>query len=155
MQFSDVINFPSIAPSPFDKETLTKAFSISVNDESVFFPGGNNFVPEENLRRVDLMPAERLIVGNSSTSGVRAVHLSLMPDAERPLNYTHQYTLFQLETALFDANQVELVTGGRFGRNYTVLGRSGGGVEGEVLWSAPVVDREWLNLGVLMDFDRK
>lgn len=155
MQFSDVVTFPPIAPAPFDKETLTKAFSLSVSDDSVFFPGGNNFVPEDNLRRVDLMPAERLIGGNSSTTGVRAVHLSLMPDADCPLNYTHQYTLFQLETALFDANQVMLVTGGPFGRNYALLGRSEGGVEPGVLWSAPVVDREWLNLGLLMDFEQK
>lgn len=46
-----------------------KAFGLSVSDESVFFPGGNNFVPEENLRRIDLMPAERLIANNASTTG--------------------------------------------------------------------------------------
>lgn len=78
-----------------------------------------------------------------------------MPDAQRPLNYTHQYTLFQLETAAFDANQIMLVTGGDLGRNYTVLGRSGNGVMGNALWSAPVEDNSWLNLGLLMNFDQK
>lgn len=148
------MTFPAVTPSNFDKETVTKAFGLSIDDESVFFPGGNNFVPEDNLRRVDLMPANRMIGNDTATTGIRAVHLSLMPDASRPLNLTHQYTFSQLETAAFDANQVTLVAGGSYGSNYTVLGRSQTGTDSPVLYQMPITSG-WTNFGLLMDFGNK
>lgn len=45
------------------------------------------------------------------TLGVKTLHFSLMKDAQRPLNLSHEYQLVFLESSDFSTNQVVLKTG--------------------------------------------
>lgn len=63
-----------------------------MNSDDSIFNGQTGF------RRAELNPASNDGT-DASTDGVKTVHFALQKDAARPLNLSHEYQLFFLETA--------------------------------------------------------
>jgi hypothetical protein len=105
------------------------------------------------------MPASALSANNILTSGVKTLHFSIMPDATRPLNVSHEYLMVFLETADFSANQFRIKTGTLIGsdgatkNDLLVLGNTAAG--NDPIFSTPFLDGVFTNLALKMDFDSK
>lgn len=109
--------------------------------------------------------AELLIASNdgkdASTTGVKTLHFSVMKDAARPLNLTHEYQLVFLEDSSFSTNQFVLKTG-------TILGGDAaadpdtlqlfGNVNSkplQTLFSTKFTEGVFHNFAVTNDFNKK
>ncbi|KAK0621826.1 hypothetical protein B0T17DRAFT_493998 [Bombardia bombarda] len=148
LAFSQLIQLPAIAGSLFD--TATVPLEVTISDQSIFNA-------QTGFRRAELIPASNSGT-DASTTGIKTLHFSLMKDAQRPLNLSHEYQLVFLESNDFSTNQVVLKTG-------TVLGKATadpdtlqlfGNVNdggGKVLFSTPFAAGAFHNFAVTLDFD--
>ncbi|KAI3327241.1 glycoside hydrolase family 131 protein [Xylariaceae sp. AK1471] len=128
---------------------------VGRTDDSIFAPSADNV--QTGFRR-----AELLIANNdgtdASTTGVKTLHFSVMKDANRPLNLTHEYQLVFLESNDFSTNQFVLKTG-------TILGVDAvdpdtlqlfGNVNAnpaQTLFSTPFTEGVFHNFAITLDFD--
>ncbi|KAF9873371.1 hypothetical protein CkaCkLH20_09184 [Colletotrichum karsti] len=112
LKFSEIIQLPD-ATSLFDVNA-TKPFEVTINDKSIFAPSETNV--QVGFRRVEMLPLSN-DGKDASTQGIKTLHFSLMKDAQRPLNLSHEYQLAFLESADFSTNQVVLKTGTILGQN--------------------------------------
>ncbi|KAI8261137.1 hypothetical protein K4K58_001494 [Colletotrichum sp. SAR11_239] len=113
LKFSELIQLPQGASSLFDVNS-TKPFEVTINDKSIFAPSETNV--QVGFRRAEMLPLSN-DGKDASTQGVKTLHFSLMKDAQRPLNLSHEYQLVFLESADFSTNQVVLKTGTILGQN--------------------------------------
>lgn len=159
LSFSDLILFPAVEASIFDAAAGTKALEITINDKSIFVPGGASGKPQTQFRRADLLPSAASVANDSAVTGVRTVHFSIQQDLFKPLALsTNEYQLAFLETADFAARQFDVRVGtgttspSLTGKNIVVLGRSGDAIK--ELFVAPF-DPKLQNFAVTLDFDKK
>ncbi|KAK2033189.1 hypothetical protein LX32DRAFT_635599 [Colletotrichum zoysiae] len=111
LKFSDLIQLPG-GQSLFDANA-TQPFEVTISDKSIFAPSANNV--QIGFRRAEMLPASNDGT-DPSTDGVKTLHFSLMKDAQRPLNLSHEYQLVFLESADFSTNQIVLKTGSILGQ---------------------------------------
>jgi len=155
LKWSTILQFPSVATSLFDANG-TKAVEVTINDNSIFAPSSSDI--QTGFRRAELLPVS--VTGtDASTQGVKTVHFSIQKDTARPLNTSHEYQLFFLESNDYSTNQVVLKYG-------TILTGNGGVnpdsliVVGNVN-SSPVktifdtrfTAGEWHNFAIKLDFN--
>jgi len=115
LTLSQVVDIDSgVGGALFDVDT--QPVGVTINDESIFVPNANTV--QNGFRRAELLIASNSGTDNS-TVGVKTLHFSLMKDAARPLNLSHEYQLCFLESADFSTNQIVLKTG-------TIIGSDGG-----------------------------
>lgn len=127
---------------------------MTISDDSIFAPSPDNI--QTGFRRAELLPASNSGT-DPSTTGVKTLHFSLMKDAQRPLNLSHEYQLVFLESNDFSTNQLVLKTG-------TVIGGGGGDPDtlqlfgnvndGTVLFNTPFTPGVFHNFAVTLDFDK-
>jgi len=127
---------------------------VTISDDSIFAPSPDNI--QTGFRRAELLPASNSGT-DPSTTGVKTLHFSLMKDAQRPLNLSHEYQLVFLESNDFSTNQLVLKTG-------TVIGGGGGDPDtlqlfgnvndGTVLFNTPFTPGVFHNFAVTLDFDK-
>lgn len=107
--------------------------------------------------------AELLVNGAPSTlvSGVKTVHFSLRTDPQRPLNYSHEYQVFWVETADYSTNQVDLKIGTLFDgtnngapRTLSLQGNQNQSPS-KVLYKTAFQDNVWYNFAVQLNFNTK
>ncbi|KAK7926815.1 hypothetical protein PG985_003813 [Apiospora marii] len=156
LKLSDVIKTPAVNGSLFD--TKTKPVEVTINDKSIFAPSATNV--QTGFRR-----AELLIASNSgtdaSTQGVKTLHFSVMKDAARPLNLTHEYQLVFLEDNSFSTNQFVLKTGTILGGDATAdpdTLQLFGNVNSkplQTLFSTKFTEGVFHNFAVTNDFNKK
>jgi hypothetical protein len=98
---------------------------------------------------------------DASTLGQKTIHFSIRKDVSCPLNVSHEYQLFFLESANFATNQIVLKTGTILGStnastadDLVMLGNVASSPP-QMLFSAPFTENTWHNFGVMMDFDKK
>ncbi|KAI8626969.1 glycoside hydrolase family 131 protein [Xylariaceae sp. FL1651] len=125
------------------------------DDDSIFAPSADNV--QTGFRR-----AELLIASNdgtdASTTGVKTLHFSVMKDANRPLNLTHEYQLVFLESNDFSTNQFVLKTGTILGANTAdpdtlqVFGNVNANPV-QTLFNTPFTEDVFHNFAVTLDFD--
>ncbi|KAK3938689.1 hypothetical protein QBC46DRAFT_291977 [Diplogelasinospora grovesii] len=149
LKFSELIQLPGGTGSLFDTNTVP--VEVTISDKSIF-NGQTGF------RRAELLPASNSGT-DPSTQGVKTLHFSVMKDAQRPLNLSHEYQLVFLESNDFSTNQVVLKTG-------TILGQATadpdtlqlfGNVNAnppQVLFSTPFTAGTFLNFAVTLDFNK-
>lgn len=132
----------------FDAAKATVPFEVTISDASVF----NKQV---GFRRAELNPATN-DGKDSSTTGVKTLHFSVMKDNARPLNLSHEYQLVFLETAAFDTNQFVLKTGkilsGTLGSSPDNLILVGNVKAPNLLFETPFLPNTWHNFAVTLDF---
>lgn len=109
LSFSKVLQLPSVSPSLFDVGTVPLEVTIKyapdkgshnvstrhiltflLSDQSIFAPSATNI--QTGFRRAELIPASNNGT-DPSTTGVQTLHFSLMKDAQRPLNLSHEYQM--------------------------------------------------------------
>jgi hypothetical protein len=157
LSFSDLIKLPTIAPSLFDVASIP--IEVTISDASIFAPSADNV--QTGFRRAELLPASNTGT-DASTTGVKTLHFSVMKDAARLLNLSHEYQLVFLESADFSTNQLVLKTG-------TIIGGGGavaaspdtlqlfGNVNDnppKVLFSTPFAEGVFHNFAVTLDFNK-
>lgn len=150
LPWSSILVLPEVeAPSRFDATSETVPLEVTLSDESIF-------MEQKGFRRAGLQFLEDSNEGSPAVGGVKTVHFSIRVDPERPLNLTHEYLLVWHETAAYDANQFNFEVGTIIGQEslggdtYKLLDR-----EYKVLWETPVLEDEWQNFAVTVDFDAK
>ncbi|KJR88348.1 uncharacterized protein SPSK_07672 [Sporothrix schenckii 1099-18] len=155
LKFSQLIQLPAVTGSLFDVNTVPA--EVTISDKSIFAPSADNV--QTGFRRAELLPASNSGT-DPSTQGVKTLHFSVMQDAQRPLNLTHEYQLVFLESNDFSTNQLVLKAG-------TVLGQAGnvdpntlqlfGNVNSnppQVLFSTPFTPGVFHNFAVTLDFNK-
>lgn len=107
--FSQVLHLlPAAAGSLFDIDGGLEPVQVLIDDKSIF-------ISQVAFRRAELIPASN-DGADASTQGVKTLHFSVLQDAVRPLNFSHEYQLAFLESQDFSTNQFVLKTG-------TILGQ--------------------------------
>lgn len=76
-------------PSP-DDPFLRVLTHFIFSDQSIFAPSATNV--QTGFRRAELIPASNNGT-DPSTVGVKTLHFSIMKDAQRPLNLSHEYQM--------------------------------------------------------------
>ncbi|KAI3538181.1 hypothetical protein CSPX01_09758 [Colletotrichum filicis] len=148
--FSDIITFPEGQASLFDKATNTKAFAINIDDKSVFVPKGGE--AQANIRRADLLPSIRSQLNDVAVTGIRTMHFSIQRDATKPLNVTHDYQVFNLESKDFSFHQIDVRTGADNGNEIAVFGNSKTTPAAKI-FSTPFGEGQFENFAIKMDFN--
>jgi hypothetical protein len=173
LKWSDVLEFPSVHhslvhhPHSADQEDTdakkqfdingTKAIEVTINDKSIFTPSATNV--QTGFRRAELMPASNTGT-DPSTTGVKTVHFSVMKDTTKPLNTSHEYQLFFLESSDYSTNQVVLkygtIIGGNSGANPDTLFLVGNVNASPVktIYSTRFTPGVWHNFGITLDFNK-
>ncbi|GKT93517.1 hypothetical protein CT0861_12327 [Colletotrichum tofieldiae] len=151
--FSNVITFPDVESSIFDKATNTKAFAINIDDKSVFIPQGGE--AQSNIRRADLLPSIRSQLNDVAVTGVRTLHFSVQRDPAKPLNATHDYQIVNLESKDFSFHQIDVRTGADNGNEIAVFGNSKTTPAPQKIFSAPFGEGQFENFALKMDFNAK
>ncbi|CAE7208497.1 hypothetical protein P3342_011043 [Pyrenophora teres f. teres] len=152
LTFSQLIAFPDVPASLFDKAAGAKAIEVQINDQSIFVPGNVAANAQTAVRRTELNPNG----GGNTTVGVKTLHVSLQPSAAHPLNISHEYLLTFLERADFGANLFQVRTGTLIGsdgstKNDLVLqGNTAAGTK--QLFTTPFTAGVWTNLALQLDF---
>ncbi|KAI9662500.1 MAG: hypothetical protein M1821_008667 [Bathelium mastoideum] len=158
------LQFPSVSRSLFDGSD-DKAVEVTISDKSVFLGTQTGF------RRTELLPqripgdASTDPLVNTTTSGVKTFHLSIMRDETRALNYSHEYYLSWLESADFSRDQFTVGTGTLFGNGDNVTTSQAAQVlwvrsndvnaaAQTTLWQTPFTTGIWHNLGLTLNFDQ-
>ncbi|KAI0546969.1 glycoside hydrolase family 131 protein [Xylaria curta] len=127
----------------------------SLSDDSIFAPSADNV--QTGFRRAELIIASNDGT-DASTTGVKTLHFSVMKDANRPLNLTHEYQLVFLESNDFSTNQFVLKTGTILGANTAdpdtlqLFGNVNAN-PAQTLFSAPFAEDVFHNFAVTLDFD--
>ncbi|KAK1972337.1 hypothetical protein LY78DRAFT_665411 [Colletotrichum sublineola] len=151
LNFSDVISFPDVEASLFDKATNTKAFAINIDDKSIFIPQGGE--PQSNIRRADLLPSIRSQLNDVAVTGVRTLHFSVQRDATKPLNATHDYQIVNLESKDFSFRQFDVRTGADNGNEIAIFGNSQTTPAPEKIFSTPFGEGQFENFAMKLDFN--
>ncbi|KAK3317931.1 hypothetical protein B0H66DRAFT_555839 [Apodospora peruviana] len=146
LSFSQLIQLPAITGSLFDADTVP--VEVTISDDSIF-NGQTGF------RRAELLPASNSGT-DPSTTGVKTLHFSVMKDAQRALNLSHEYQLVFLESNDFSTNQFVLKTGTILGQataNPDTLQLFGNVNDGQLLFSTPFTPGVFNNFAVTLDFN--
>ncbi|TFK70560.1 hypothetical protein BDN72DRAFT_887930 [Pluteus cervinus] len=140
---------------------LEQAVSVTIDNSSVFYPGGNN--PQFGFRRTELIAQK-----NKDHSGLNQVlevgttvfHFSIKKDLTRPLNYDHEYQIVFIEpndgTHVFGVQLGSPFTNptGRLpakdAHSFKVLDHSL-----NVLFTTPFLPETWHNFAVQVDWDNR
>ncbi|PVI07593.1 glycoside hydrolase family 131 protein [Periconia macrospinosa] len=152
--FSSLVRLDQGDASLFDTAAKAQPIEVTINDDSIFAPGGSN--PQTAVRRAELMPNPANTNANTTSSGVKTLHFSVKPSADRPLNISHEYLMVFMERADFGANLIAFKTGTLIGsdgsskNDLLLLGNSAKGVK--TLFSTPFAEGEFTNFAIKMDF---
>lgn len=144
---------PSNRFPQFDTNTIP--VEVTISDKSIFAPSADNI--QTGFRRAELLPTSNSGT-DPSTTGVKTLHFSLMKDAQRPLNLSHEYQLVFLESNDFSTNQLVLKTGtligGGGGANPDTLQLFGNVNSPQLLFSTPFAPGVFHNFAVTLDFNK-
>lgn len=152
--WDEIIEFPAIPQSRFDKVVNSKPVGLSISDKSVFLSGTEGL--ETALRRAELLLNKR----DDTVSGHVTWHLSLRTDPARPLNYTHEYLLAFHEAQDFQADFWSIKAGAELEAPVGTPPRKTLRVEGykwdvpvKVFFETPLTDDTWHNFGIDLNFN--
>ncbi|KAH8172055.1 hypothetical protein LIA77_08823 [Sarocladium implicatum] len=147
--WSDIVQLPDVEEkSLFDAGAGTRPLEVTISDESIF-------QQQKGFRRAGLQFSQDSNSGSPGSQGVVTFHFSLRVDETRALNLSHEYLLVWHEAGDYSANQFNFNTGTLIGREnlaepntYKLLNR-----KEELLWETPILEGEWQNFGITLDFD--
>jgi len=161
LTWSQIIKFPAVKPSKFDLTIHSKALEVTINDSSIFVPGGGS--QQLGFRRAGLL------MGNGSDAtniGVKTFHWSVKQDLNAKMNLTHEYMNVWHEANDYASNQFSFNTGimleqdkptdsnvtttGLDKRLWKILDR-----KNNVLWTTRIEWGVWQNFAVTVDYEEK
>jgi hypothetical protein len=161
LTWSQIIKLPEIRASKFDLSVHSKALEVTINDASIFLPGGSS--RQVGFRRAGLL------MGNGSDAtnvGVKTFHWSVKQDLNAKMNLTHEYMNVWHEANDYASNQFSFNTGimleqdkptdsnvtttGLDRRLWKILDR-----KNNVLWTTRIEWDDWQNFAVTVDYEKK
>ncbi|KUJ12608.1 uncharacterized protein LY89DRAFT_593023 [Mollisia scopiformis] len=150
-KWSSILQFPTVNSSLFDANG-TKALEVTISSSSIF-------QSQTGFRRSELLPASNSGT-DPSTAGVKTIHFSVQKDTSRPLNTSHEYQLFFLESNDYSTNQVVLKYGSIIGGNPSGVSSDSLMVMGNVnakpvvnLYSTKFTPGTWHNFAITLNFN--
>ncbi|CZR68734.1 related to endoglucanase c [Phialocephala subalpina] len=150
-KWSSILQFPIVNSSLFDANG-TKALEVTISPTSIF-------QSQTGFRRSELMPSSNSGT-DLSTTGVKTIHFSVQKDTLKPLNSSHEYQLFFLESNDYSTNQVVLKYGSIIGGNPNGVDKDSLMVVGNVnskpiplLYSTKFTPGVWHNFGITLNFN--
>ncbi|KZS97141.1 hypothetical protein SISNIDRAFT_406506 [Sistotremastrum niveocremeum HHB9708] len=157
--WAQIIKFPAVAPSLFDIPKNAKPLEVTINDKSLFTPGGG--ATQVGFRRSELVPAN-----NNGTDitvqGTTTFHWSIRNDPSRPLNFTHEYHPVWHETADYSTSEITFLTGKPFNASFDptvhnpltlrLAGRQSNSPE-TTFFQTPFVPDIWHNFALTLGWD--
>jgi hypothetical protein len=153
IKWNAILDFPtSIPPSLFDKDYGGKAIQVGINDLSIIRPSGTG--AQTGFRRSAL-----IFAGNNgddaSTKGIKTYHWSVRQG--RPLNFSHEYLNVFHERKDGKGYQFRAQIGTLIGKeklgnskNWKIFGH-----DDKVLFSTPMVQGDWENFAITLDYVQK
>lgn len=93
----------TILPTPLWSSPSSDAedvIAVSIDNSSVFIPGGNPNNTQYGFRRTELIAWKNSSIGELtavSQINTTAFHFSIATDDDKPLNYTHEYQIVFIE----------------------------------------------------------
>ncbi|CAE7202092.1 hypothetical protein P3342_010789 [Pyrenophora teres f. teres] len=160
--WSSILLLPeTCTPSRFDVPKVTKPFEVTIDDGSIFRAGEKLQV---GFRRAGLLfKDDKNDAGaDQADKGVVTFHWSIMQDAQRPLNLSHEYMNVWHEKADFSGNQFMFVGG-------VVLNGDGGtgndtkkqrevwkiqNIKNEFVFQTKMLFGKWQNFAVQLDYPK-
>ncbi|RDX48807.1 hypothetical protein OH76DRAFT_1351910 [Lentinus brumalis] len=151
----------TIAPTALWGDIAEQAISVSIDNSSVFIPGGGG--PQNGFRRTDIIAAvngQHDVLITQMETGTTVFHFSVKQDASRPLNYSHEYQIVFIEPN--DGSHIfELQLGSPFtnptgslpvpnAHSFKVLDHAL-----NVLFSTPFTADVWHNFAVEVDWNAR
>jgi hypothetical protein len=106
LTWSQILKLPAINPSKFNLTVHSKALEVTINDPSIFVPGGGS--QQLSFRRAGLL------MGNGSDTtnvGVKTFHWSVKQDLDEKMNLTQEYMNVWHEANDYASNQFSFNTG--------------------------------------------
>ncbi|XMA17443.1 hypothetical protein WAI453_010234 [Rhynchosporium graminicola] len=150
LKWSGVLELPAVNYSLFDY-ARTQAVAVTINDNSIFNA-------QTGFRRAELLPLSNSGT-DTSTTGLKTLHFSILKDPTRPLNTFHEYQLFFLESNDYSTNQVVLRYGSLIGGNPLGANPDTLFLQGNVntnpsstIFSTRFTEEMWHNFGLVLDF---
>lgn len=161
LTWSKVLKLPAIRPSKFDLPISSKAVEVTINDQSIFVPGGGS--QQLGFRRAGLL------MGNGSDAsnvGVKTFHWSVKQDPDAKMNLTHEYMNVWHEANDYASNQFSFNAGIMLAQDkptdsnvtttrlnkvlWKILDR-----KNHVVWTTMIDWDEWQNFAVTVDYEKK
>ncbi|ESZ93829.1 hypothetical protein SBOR_5770 [Sclerotinia borealis F-4128] len=152
LTWSQIIKIPTDIPASLYDGNSSEPFTVTLSDASIYAPSSTNV--QVGFRRAELMPLSNN-GSDTSTTGIKTLHFSIMKDTSRPLNLSHEYQIAFLESADYNTNQVVLKTGTILDTNNSdsnVLRVVGNVNEGATELFTTVFTDGWHNFGLKLDF---
>jgi len=164
LTWSSIIQLPSnISNARFDPLGVYKPLEVTIDDKSLFHPGGQNV--QIGFRRAGLLLKgdANAAGGDKADSGIATFHWSIMQDPARPLNLSHEYMNVWHEKSDYSGNQftfvggVVLVVDG--GRGVDTPGDRNSwkvqNAKNEFVFQTAILQGAWQNFAVQLDYDKK
>ena len=127
-----------------------KPVEVTISDKSILEPEGSG--KQVGVRRAELVAK----TDKPAFTGVQTLHLSLLPDPSKPLNLSHEYQFFFMETTDYGANQLIIRAGAINGDNSnarTIRVTGNTKTNNKVLFEAEFAS-DWHNFAFELDFSR-
>ncbi|KAF2640174.1 hypothetical protein P280DRAFT_469878 [Massarina eburnea CBS 473.64] len=111
LTWSQILLLPNTSLSRFDTRSVHKPLEVTINDHSLFRPGGGNL--QVGFRRAGLLLKNDTNSAGSdpADTGVVTFHWSVKQDRNRALNLSHEYMNVWHEKADYSGNQFTFVGG--------------------------------------------
>jgi hypothetical protein len=140
--WSSILSFAQVPPSLFDRDHGSKGLEIQITDKSIVSRLGQS---QSAYRRSDL------VLDDASSAKVKTYHWSVGQGL--PLNLTHFYVNVYVDKKEATGESFLLGLGrleGTSESNWKIAGR-----DRSVKWQTPVIQGEWQNFAVTLDYERK
>jgi hypothetical protein len=140
--WSAILSFAQVPPSLFDRDNSSKGLEIHLTDKSIASRLGQS---QTTYRRTDL------ILDDASQAKVKTYHWSVGQGS--PLNLTHFYANVFVDRQETVGESFIVGLGkldGTTTNNWKIAGR-----DRAVKWQTPVLEGQWQNFAVTLDYDKK
>jgi hypothetical protein len=140
--WSSILSFADVPPSLFDRDNSSKGLEMHITDKSIVTSLGQS---QSAFRRSDL------VLNEASQARVKTYHWSVGQGS--PLNLTHFYLNVYVgrNEAMGESFMVGLgKLSGTAAGNWKVAGR-----DRSIKWQTPVIQEQWQNFAVTLNYDRK
>lgn len=160
LTWSSILLLPNVTKSRFDDFNIHRPLEVTINDKSLFRPGGGRV--QVGFRRAGLLLRDdkNPVGSDGADAGIVTFHWSIRQDAARALNLSHEYMNVWHERADYAGNQFTFVGG-------VVLKQDGGdGIDtpeernawkvqdskNRVVFRTPILEETWQNFGIRLDY---
>lgn len=89
-----------LLPLPSLSYPIEQPMTISIDNTSIFVPGGNSPQPQYGFRRTELIAQKydnHTVLNGIADVGTTVFHVSIRADDQFPLNMSHEYQIVWIE----------------------------------------------------------